>query len=111
MAGEYNPTPVGNPSLLKRRSWAETQLVKFIGRHTPKCREVVRILSQSLDGPLPLRTRIELLEGQLAWLMDHRPAAEAALLRPGQSLRWLRGMADWSAQSDALRHNLAVAGG
>jgi hypothetical protein len=53
-----------------------------------------------------LRTRIELLEGQLAWLMDHRPAAEAALLRPGQSLRWLRGMVDWSAQSEALRHNL-----
>ena len=49
MPEPYNPSPLGNPSLLKRRSWPETQLVKFIGRHTPKCTEVVRILSQR-DG-------------------------------------------------------------
>jgi hypothetical protein len=33
-------------------------LVKFIGRHTPKCREMVRILSQSMDEPIPLMMRI-----------------------------------------------------
>jgi len=44
MPEPYNPSPAGNPSLIKRRSWPETQLVKFIGRHTPKCPEVVRIL-------------------------------------------------------------------
>jgi hypothetical protein len=34
-------------------------LVKFIGKHTPKCREMVQILSQSMDEPLPLTMRIK----------------------------------------------------
>ena len=34
-------------------------LVKFIGKHTPKCREMVRILSQSMDEPMPLMMRIK----------------------------------------------------
>jgi hypothetical protein len=34
-------------------------LVKFIGTHTPKCREMVRILSQSMDEQLPLMMRIK----------------------------------------------------
>ena len=50
----YNPSPIGNPSVLARRNWWQTMLVKFIGKHTPKCREMVRILSQSMDEPLPL---------------------------------------------------------
>ncbi|HET9522698.1 MAG TPA: hypothetical protein VFO90_00620 [Terrimicrobiaceae bacterium] len=58
MPEPYNPSPVGNPSLLKRRSWAETQVVKFIGRHTPKCPEVVRILSRGMDKKLSLKTRM-----------------------------------------------------
>jgi hypothetical protein len=58
MPEPYNPSPAGNPSLLKRRSWPETQLVKFIGRHTPKCPEVVRILSQGMDQKLTLKTRL-----------------------------------------------------
>lgn len=76
----------------------------------PKCREII-----SLQPPPPifvapkepepawaemqsrlavlesLPARLELLEQQLEWLMDHRPAAEASLLRPGQRLRWFRG--------------------
>lgn len=58
MPEPYNPSPIGNPSLLKRRSWPETQLVKFVGRHTPKCPEVVRILSRGMDEKLPLKTRL-----------------------------------------------------
>ena len=34
-------------------------LVKFIGKHTPKCSEMVRILSQSMDEPMPLMMRIK----------------------------------------------------
>ena len=52
MSGEYNPSPEGNPSFLARRNRFQTALVKFIGRHTPKCREVVRILSRSMDSKL-----------------------------------------------------------
>lgn len=60
MAGEpYNPSPIGNPSVLARRNWWQTMLVKFIGRHTPKCREMVRILSQSMDQPMPLMMQMK----------------------------------------------------
>ena len=55
----YNPSPVGNPSVLARRNWWQTKLVILIGRHTPKCREMVRILSDSLDRPMPRSMRIK----------------------------------------------------
>src|SRR5437867_317603 len=55
----YNPSSIGNPSVLARRNWFQTQLVIFIGKHTPKCRDMVRILSQSMDRPLPLSMRIK----------------------------------------------------
>jgi len=55
----YNPSPIGNPSVLARRNWWQTMLVKFIGKHTPKCNEMVRILSKSMDEPLPLTMRIK----------------------------------------------------
>ena len=60
MSEEYNPSPVGNPSFLARRNPFHTALVKFIGKRTPKCREVVRILSQSMDSKLPLKTKVQL---------------------------------------------------
>jgi hypothetical protein len=60
MPGEpYNPSPIGNPSVLARRNWWQTMFVKFIGKHTPKCREMVRIMSQSMDEPMPLMMRIK----------------------------------------------------
>ena len=55
----YNPSPIGNPSVLARRNWFQTMLVKFIGKHTPKCRDMVRILSKSMDEPMPLTMRIK----------------------------------------------------
>ena len=58
-AEPYNPSPIGNPSVLARRNWFQTKLVILIGRHTPKCNEMVRILSQSMDKPMPLRMRIK----------------------------------------------------
>jgi hypothetical protein len=55
----YNPSPAGNPSVLARRNWWQTMLVKLIGKCTPKCREMVRIMSQSMDEPMPLMMRIK----------------------------------------------------
>src|SRR3712207_5422730 len=55
----YNPSRIGNPSVLARRNWWQTRLVIFIGKRTPKCREMVRILSQGMDEPLPLTMRIK----------------------------------------------------
>ena len=60
MSGEYNPSPEGNPSFLARRNRFQTALVKFIGKRTPKCREVVRILSQAMDSKLPFSMRLKL---------------------------------------------------
>ena len=60
MSGEYNPSPEANPSFLARRNRFQTALVKFIGKRTPKCREVVRILSQSMDSKLSLTMRVKL---------------------------------------------------
>jgi hypothetical protein len=60
MSREYNPSPEGNPSVLARRNLFQTALVKLIGKRTPKCREVVRILSQAMDSKLPLSMRIKL---------------------------------------------------
>ena len=58
-AEAYNPSPVGNPSVLARRNWLQTKLVIFIGKRTPKCREMVQILSKSMDEPMPLWMRIK----------------------------------------------------
>jgi hypothetical protein len=55
----YNPSPIGNPSVLARRNWLQTKVVIFIGKHTPKCREMVRILSKSMDEPMPFWMRIK----------------------------------------------------
>src|SRR5438309_3082427 len=60
MAAEpYNPSPIGNPSVFARRNWLQTRLVIFIGKHTPKCREMVRLLSKSMDEPMPLIMRLK----------------------------------------------------
>ena len=55
----YNPSPIDNPSVLARRNWFQTRLVIFIGKHTPKCREMVRLLSKSMDEPMPLVMRLK----------------------------------------------------
>ena len=54
------PAPDDNPSVLARRNWWQTPLVNFIARHTPKCRDVTRLLSRGMDEPLPLTTRLKL---------------------------------------------------
>jgi len=49
-----------NPSFLAGRNWLERLLVSFIAKRTPKCREVVRLLSQSMEAKLPVVTRIKI---------------------------------------------------
>lgn len=92
----------------------------------PKCREIVVLkapapVALAASEPAPgiaaelaelralanrletLPSRVELLEKQLEWLMDNRPAAEASLLRPGQKLRWLRSAPiAWSGEGEPL---------
>lgn len=35
-----------------------TFVVNFIASHTPRCRDITRLLSEAMDRKLPLRTRI-----------------------------------------------------
>ena len=53
-------SPAENPSPLTGRNWFERLLVGFIANHTPKCREVIKLLSQSMEVKLPVTTRIKL---------------------------------------------------
>src|SRR5438067_11349923 len=58
-AQSYQPSPTCISSVLARRNWWQMALVRLIGKHTPNCREMVRILSQSMDEPMPLMMRIK----------------------------------------------------
>src|SRR5436309_15064947 len=80
-AEAYNPSPVGNPSVLARRNWLQTKLVIFIGKHTPKCREMVQILSKSMDETMPLRMRIKKRLHFLSWCWCQRYEEQLHSLR------------------------------
>jgi hypothetical protein len=44
--------------MIEPTNWWKTRLVTFIATHTPKCHDITRLISESLDRLLPLRTRI-----------------------------------------------------
>jgi len=70
-----------NPSLLAGRNWFERLLVSFIAKHTPKCREVVRLLSQSMEMKLPVTTRIKIRFHYLICVWCHRYGKQLRALR------------------------------
>src|ERR1700732_222398 len=70
-----------NPSLLAGRNWFERMLVRFIAEHTPKCREVVRLLSQSMEVKLSLATRIKIRLHYLICVWCYRYGEQLRALR------------------------------
>jgi hypothetical protein len=46
--------------MIEPTNWWKTKVVMFIAKHTPKCHDITRLISESLDRPLPLRTRIKM---------------------------------------------------
>ena len=70
-----------NPSLLAGRNWFERLLVSFIGKRTPKCREVVRLLSQSMEMKLPVTTRIKIRFHYLICVWCYRYGQQLQALR------------------------------
>jgi hypothetical protein len=45
--------------MLTGRNWIERRLVSYIANHTPKCREVVKLLSQAMEVKLPITARFK----------------------------------------------------
>ena len=70
-----------NPSLLAGRNWFERMLVSFIAERTPKCREVVRLLSQSMEVKLAVTTRIKIRLQYLICFWCYRYAEQLQTLR------------------------------
>lgn len=56
-----NPRPPDDTSpFQEHRNWLQLRIVLLIVRFTPRCPEVTRILSQSMEHELPRITRIKL---------------------------------------------------
>ena len=55
-----NPRPADDTSLLQPYRWLQKILVWIVSEATPKCRDVVRILSEQMDHELPLIIRWKL---------------------------------------------------
>jgi hypothetical protein len=70
-----------NPSPIAGRNWFERMLVSLIEKHTPKCREVVRLLSQSMEVKLPLESRIKIRFHYLICVWCYRYGKQLRVLR------------------------------
>jgi hypothetical protein len=80
-AHKSSSSPPENPSLLAGRNWFESLLVGFIARRTPKCREIVKLLSQSMEMKLPLTTRIKIRFHYLICIWCQRYGTQLQALR------------------------------
>jgi hypothetical protein len=58
--GNSNPRPPDDTSAIQPNGWPQEMLIWLISRITPKCREVVRILSEQMDHELPTMMRVKL---------------------------------------------------
>ena len=43
--------------MIEPTNWWKEKLVTFIAEHTPKCHDMTRLISESMERPLPLWTR------------------------------------------------------
>lgn len=46
--------------MIEPTNWWKTKIVMFVARITPRCHDMTRLISQSLDAPLPLGTRFKM---------------------------------------------------
>ena len=67
--------------MIEPTNWWKTKVVMFIAKHTPKCHDITRLISQSLDRPLPLRTRIAMRIHYLICAWCERYRDQLGLLR------------------------------
>jgi len=55
-----NPRPPDDTSAIRPHGWLRKVLVWIISGATPRCRDVVRILSEQMDRELPVTMRLRL---------------------------------------------------
>ena len=91
--------------MIEPTNWWKTKLVMFIATHTPKCHDITRLISQSMDGPLPLRTRIAMRIHYLICVWCERYRHQLTLLHkalksvPSQGAEAMRGSLPPDARS------------
>lgn len=57
---DSNPRPSDDTSAIQPNGWLRKALIGIISAATPKCRDVVRILSEQMDHELPVMMRLRL---------------------------------------------------
>jgi hypothetical protein len=67
--------------VIEPTNWWKTKVVMFIAEHTPKCHDITRLISESMERPLPLRTRIALRIHSLICVWCERYRDELGFLR------------------------------
>jgi hypothetical protein len=78
-------------------NWLTTKISDFLVEHTPRCKDITRLLSASLDQKLPLRQRLGI---RLHFLIC------AWCERYGEHLGWLR---QWSREIPEHAHDMVGA--
>jgi hypothetical protein len=77
-----NPRPADDTSAFQEhRNWLQLRVVLLITRFTPRCPEVVRLLSLGMDKPLTLSTRLKLRVHYLMCSFCERYAKQLKYMR------------------------------
>lgn len=77
-----NPRPADDTSVFQEhRNWLQLRIVLLIVRFTPRCPEVVRLLSLGMDRPLPPGTRVKLRVHYLMCSFCERYAKQLKYMR------------------------------
>jgi hypothetical protein len=72
MSDDPNPRTPDDDSRIQGKTWLTRKILLFLATNTPRCNEVVRLLSQGMDHPLPLWTRVKLRAHRLICCYCHR---------------------------------------
>ena len=86
--------------MIEPTNWWKTRLVMFIARHTPKCHDITRLISESMEHPLPIRTRLAMRIHYLICVWCERYRNQLGFLRTALKSCPERG-------TDALRGHLS----
>ncbi len=76
-----NPRTSEDDSLIQGRNWFSAGIERWIAQVTPNCQRVVRMISESMDRPADLRTRVTLRTHYLVCCYCRRYAEQLHRLR------------------------------